>query len=318
MTSIISLNAEFIFHCKFEKNLSPKTIKSYSIDLKQLVEFLTLNNYSKEITDINKHILREYLQSISNMKPKTVKRKMATTKALFNFLEYEDKILVNPFRKMRIQIREPKNLPNVMNIKEIEKIINSTYVAKSEEKELGSYAYAENVRNIAVIELLFATGVRVSELSYLKDECINLNTGQIKVKGKGNKERMIQVCNKEAIRALKEYYKLFNSKIKKQGDYFFINRFNTRLSEQSVRFLVKKYAKIAGLERRITPHSFRHSFATLLLEQDVDIKYIQHLLGHSSIMTTQIYTHVNGEKQKQILQRHPRRNFSIKQKVPIS
>ena len=90
------------------------------------------------------------------------------------------------------------------------------------------------------------------------------------------------------------------------------------LSEQSVRFLVKKYAKIAGLERRITPHSFRHSFATLLLEQDVDIKYIQHLLGHSSIMTTQIYTHVNGEKQKQILQRHPRRNFSIKQKVPIS
>lgn len=316
--TIDKLNIEFISHCKYEKNLSPKTIKAYSIDLRQFVEFLVLNNYSQEISDINKFILREYLQLISSAKPKTVKRKIATVKALFNFLEYEDTILVNPFRKMRIQIREPKNLPNVMNIQEVEQILNLTYQAKREKKDTGSYSHAENIRNIAVFELLFATGVRVSELSHLKNECIDLNTGQVKVSGKGNKERIIQVCNKETLKALKEYHHLFASKIKESGDYFFINRFNNRLSEQSVRFLVKKYAKKAGLDRKITPHSFRHSFATLLLEEDVDIKYIQHLLGHSSIMTTQIYTHVNSGKQRQILQRHPRENFRIKQKCPVN
>lgn len=312
METIEKLNIEFISHCKYERTLSPKTLKAYTIDLKQLLEFLCRNNYSREITSINKNTIREYLQSISNSKPKTVKRKIATIKALFNFLEYEDKILINPFRKMRIQIREPKNLPSVMNIIEVERIINSTYQAKNNEKQMENYSYAESIRNIAVIELLFATGIRVSELSNLKEECINLLSGQVKILGKGNKERIIQVCNHETIKALKEYYKLFYQKIRNCGGYFFVNRFNTRLSEQSVRFLVKKYAKAAGLERRITPHSFRHSFATLLLEEDVDIKYIQHLLGHSSIMTTQIYTHVNSEKQKQILQKHPRRNFKIK------
>lgn len=316
MNDIQIANQDFLAHCKYEKNLSPKTLKFYAIDLKQLVAFLNSNNYSLGITEIDKHTLREYLQSISHSKPKTIKRKMATIKAMFNFLEYEDKIVVNPFRKMRIQIREPKNLPNVMNISEIEKIIKSTYKIKEEEKKLTSYAYAGNLRDIAVIELLFATGIRVSELSHLKEERIDLNSGQIKVRGKGNKERIIQVCNAEALTALKEYHDLFIHKIKECDGYFFVNRFNKRLSEQSIRFLVKKYAQAAGLDRKITPHAFRHSFATLLLEEEVDIKYIQHLLGHSSIMTTQIYTHVNGEKQKQILtQKHPRRNFHIEPNI---
>lgn len=303
---------EFLSHCQYEKNLSEKTIKSYKIDLRQFAEFIKSNNYSEIITNIDKHIIKQYLQSISLSKPKTIKRKIATIKALFNFLEYEDKILLNPFRKMRIQIREPKNLPNVMNIQEIEKIIQSMYKAKQHIKSLNSYAYSESVRNIAVIELLFATGVRVSELSNLKEEHFDISTGHIKVRGKGNKERIIQVCNKESIKALKEYHLLFRDKIKACGGYYFTNRLNKRLSEQSIRFLVKKYATTAGVDRRITPHTFRHSFATLLLEEDVDIKYIQNMLGHSSILTTQIYTHVNNEKQKKILSKnHPRKNFNV-------
>ena len=313
MKTIQSLSLNFLSHCQYEKNLSPKTIKFYGIDLRQLADFLAKNSHSSEITKIDKNILREYLQSISASKPKTVKRKMATTKALFNFLEYEDKIVINPFRKMRIQIREPKNLPNVMNINEVEQIMKSVYKVRQNEKRINSYAYAEKTRNIAIIELLFATGIRVSELSDLRLEFIDLAAGQIKVRGKGNKERIIQVCNKETLKALKEYYKLFQNRIKSCGEYFFVNRFSKRLSEQSIRFLVKKNAQTAGLARKITPHVFRHSFATLLLEEDVDIKYIQHLLGHSSIMTTQIYTHVNGEKQKKILSRqHPRKNLKIK------
>lgn len=311
MTSIEKLKTEFIHYCHYEKNLSPKTLKAYEIDIRQFVSFLTENKASKEIESIDKNIVRQYLHSISALKPKTVKRKIATIKALFNYLEYEDKIIVNPFRKMRIQIREPKVLPNVMNIHEVEKIISSSYQAKNNQSNTDSYAFAETIRDIAVIELLFATGIRVSELSHLRNDCINLHTGKISVKGKGNKERIIQVCNEEAMLALNEYYSLFKNKIKGNG-YFFINRFNDRLSEQSVRFLVKKYAQSSGIQRRITPHSFRHSFATLLLEENVDIKYIQHLLVHSSIMTTQIYTHVNTEKQKQILQRHPRKNFHVR------
>jgi integrase/recombinase XerD len=316
MENIEIATLDFLSHCRYEKNLSQKTLKSYSIDLKQLMLFLKTKLYSCIITDIDKSILREYLQSISSSKPKTIKRKIATIKALFNFLEYEDKIAINPFRKMKIQIREPKNLPTVMNISEVEKIIKLTYQIKIDEKKTDSYTYAESVRNIAVIELLFATGVRVSELSNLKEELIDLSSGQIKVRGKGNKERIIQVCNKESLRALKIYHRLFLDKIKDCDGYFFVNRFNNRLSEQSIRFLVKKCARAAGLDRKITPHVFRHSFATLLLEEDVDIKYIQHLLGHSSIMTTQIYTHVNGEKQKKILSKqHPRKNFRIKYKL---
>lgn len=309
---------EFLSHCQYEKNLSEKTIKSYKIDLRQFDEFIKSNNYSEIIIDIDKHKIKHYLQLISSSKPKTVKRKIATIKALFNFLEYEDKILINPFRKMRIKIREPKSLPNVMNIQEIEKIIQSIYKAKQTVKNIKSYAYSESVRNIAVIELLFATGVRVSELSNLKEEHFDISTGHIKVRGKGDKERIIQVCNKESIKALREYHTLFRDKIKNCGGYYFTNRLNKKLSEQSIRFLVKKHATKAGVGRIITPHTFRHSFATLLLEEDVDIKYIQNMLGHSSILTTQIYTHVNNEKQKKILTKnHPRKNFNMNKSLVV-
>jgi len=305
------LNSDFISYCKYEKNLSEKTIKSYTIDLKQLIGFIAENDYSMYIDDIDKKVLKEYLQKISYLKPKTVKRKIATIKALYNFLEFEEIISVNPFRKMKIQIKEPRTLPKVMSIDEVGKIIKYAYKEMHQEKMKKTYGYAQRVRNVAVVELLFATGIRVSELSTLKEENIELNIGLIKVRGKGDKERVIQICNKETLTALNEYLKIFRDKLY-QSAYFFINRFNKRLSEQSIRFLVKSLAKKAGIKRTITPHVFRHSFATLLLEEDVDIKYIQHLLGHSSIMTTQIYTHVNNEKQKQILsKKHPRKNIII-------
>jgi integrase/recombinase XerD len=245
---------------------------------------------------------------LSGLKPKSIKRKIATIKALFNYFEYEDEILVNPFRKIRIQIKEPFKLPNVMDIGEIEKILRCAYNKLPSKNKKGAGTW----RDIAVLELLFATGLRVSEISNLKIHSVNLNTGLIKVKGKGNKERIITVCNQEPLQALKMYSNLLHSKIGYGEEYFFLNRLNKRLSEQSIRFLVKKYARIAGLERNITPHVFRHTFATLLLEQDVDIKYIQHLLGHSSITTTQIYTHVNSGRQREILShKHPRKQFVI-------
>ena len=233
-------------------------------------------------------------------------------KALFNFLEFEDIIIINPFRKMRIKIKDAKTLPTVMTINEIKQILNIAYQDKNDVHDPQSYRFYEVTRNTAVLELLFATGFRVSELSCLKQENIDLEAGLFKVTGKGNKERIIQICDPEIKHILNEYQAISKSMMKQPDGFFFINRFNKRLSEQSVRFMVKDYAKRAGIEKRITPHTFRHSFATLLLEEDVDIKYIQHFLGHSSITTTQIYTHVNKEQQSKILlNKHPRKNFRM-------
>jgi integrase/recombinase XerD len=312
MTNLQSVTEDFLLHCRVEKHLSPKTIKAYTTDLQQFRSFIRSIFNIDEISLVNKQHIREYLASIETLKPKSVKRKIATIKALFNYLEFEDGIIVNPLRKMRIRIKEPHVLPAVMDIQEIMKIFKAGYQQKKSIANESSYGYEESIRNIAVLELLFSTGARVSEVAGLKIADINLQTGSVIIKGKGNKERVIQICNKESLTILKDYHSLCLGKIRDAGGYFLINRFKRPLSDQSIRNLVKRLVKKAGIKRRITPHTFRHSFATLLLEKDVDIKYIQSLLGHSSINTTQIYTHVNRKRQRQLLTtRHPRREFSM-------
>lgn len=303
---------EFINHCKYEKNLSEKTIKAYCIDLVQFTKFLTEKNYSIEITQITKSEIRGFLEAISPLKPKSIKRKIATLKAMFNYLEFEDKITINPFRKMKIKIQEDKRLPKVMDIDEVKKIFKSAYKNNTSCEKSNTYSYLESMRNIVVVELLFATGARVSEIANLKTENIDVYSGAVTIKGKGNKERIIQICNKETLKVLKQYYSLFIDKIQKAEGFFLINRLGQKLSDQSIRSIVKTFSNEAGIEKHITPHVFRHTLATLLLEKDVDIKYIQSILGHSSIMTTQIYTHVNRKKQTQILTaKHPRKDFSM-------
>lgn len=310
MTIDEAINA-FLTHCRYEKNLSEKTIKSYRIDLRQFTEYLKENKLTDQILNIEKNIIKLYLQKLSSFKPKTTKRKIASLKAMFNFLEFEEHIPISPFRKIKVRIKEPFTLPAVMNADEVGRILQSAYKAKSLIRSLNSYAYKETVRDIAVLELLFASGTRVSELCHLKTENINLSIGYIKVIGKGNKERIIHLCEKESLQSLREYFFHFSSEISKD-DYFFINRLGKRLSEQSVRLMIRKYKDLCGINKKITPHTFRHTFATLLLEEDVDIKYIQNILGHSSIMTTQIYTHVNSEKQRLILSsKHPRRRIKF-------
>jgi integrase/recombinase XerD len=312
MSSIINVTKDFILHCQHEKKLSPKTQKCYKIDLNQFLQFIEKDGVIPQIDKIDKYILKTYLHSLSDFKPKTIKRKIATLKAFFNFMEFEDRILVNPFRKVRFQIKEPKRLPTVMTSLEIQQVFQAVYLNKRTEEIKSAFKNFETIRNIAVIELLFATGVRVSELSNLGLDNVNLDPGFIKVIGKGNKERVVQICNNEIITCLHEYSNLSKKYRKEKINSFFINRYGKQLSDQSIRYIVKKISKLAELKKHITPHVFRHSVATLLLEEGVDIKYIQVILGHSSIMTTQLYTHVNSEKQKAILtDMHPRKKFSI-------
>lgn len=167
------------------------------------------------------------------------------------------------------------------------------------------------LRDIAVIEVFFATGARVYEISNIREESINLNTGLIRLMGKGGKERYVQISNTSVLEVLKKYYDENKQTIRKCG-YFFINNRENRYTEQSIRMMLKKYTKQAGIERNITPHMFRHSFATYLIEEGVDVSCVQQILGHSSIKTTQIYIHIAAKKQAEILREmHPRNNMQI-------
>ena len=309
---IMEVIDKFLFHCKFEKHLSPKTLKAYSIDLAQFKNFISDKLGLTDIILVGKDELKQYIQFISELKPKTIKRKIASAKAMFNFMEFDELIKFNPFRKVRISIKEPKVLPRVMTLQEASALFSSAYQTLEEYADKKDcYGYKEKIRDVAVIELLFGTGVRVSELCSLLYNDIGTDFSSIRVNGKGNKERTIQISNEEIKKALRNYYHLFSDVIEEEH-YFFINRLGNRLSEQSVRLMIRNYKERCNLTKRITPHVFRHSFATLLLEQDVDIKYIQNLLGHSSIVTTQIYTHVSSEKQAEILQnKHPRNELVL-------
>ncbi len=302
---------DFKFHCEYEKNLSTKTLQAYKIDLEQFLNFKDYKNI--DINNFDKYKLKDYIQNlyIQEFKAKTIKRKIAVLKALFSYLEFEEIILVSPFRKMRVAIKEPKNLPKTIQLREIKKVLKYLYRQKEQFEDKNIYSYKALVRDIGIIEILFTTGIRVSEVCNIKRENINLQTGIIKIQGKGNKERVIQICDSEVKKTLKEYINLFANQLK-ENEYFLINRLGNQISEQSVRLMIKKYQKESGVQKHITPHMFRHSFATLLLEEGVDIRYIQHMLGHSSISTTQIYTQVNLKQQKKILNnKNPRRTFNF-------
>lgn len=306
MESLEMLISGYTEYCKYHKNLDHKTLKAYSIDLKQFQNHISASNMEFSLkTTLNHYITEVHKQ----YKPKTVKRKIASIKAFYRYLEYEEILEVNPFNKIDIKFREPQRLPKTIPFYIIQTIIATIY--KQKECSVSDYAAKTNLRDIAVIELLFATGVRISELCSLRPSDINLNTHSLLIYGKGSKERIIQIGNSEVVNALVGYQECFKSDIQLCG-YFFVNRLKSRLSEQSVRYMINRYVKIAALDLHITPHMFRHSFATLLLEEDVDIRYIQKMLGHSSITTTEIYTHVSMSKQKDILiKKHPRNLMQI-------
>ena len=308
-TNIESLNTlikEYLHFCTARKNLDLKTIKSYSIDLRQYSEFLC----DTSLTWDDKKSIEKYIEFMHlKYKPKSIKRKIASLKAFFHFLDIEEIIEINPFHKIQIKYKEPFLLPKTIPLKTIEKIMNFAY--SEQKKQTTLYSQKTALRNTLILELLFATGMRISELCSLTTEQIDFNDYIIKIYGKGSKERLIQICNKNVQNLLDEYRREFDFELNNYN-YFFINRLCNRLSEQSVRNMINSYSKVAGIPVHITPHMFRHSFATLLLEEDVDIRYIQQMLGHSSITTTQIYTHTSINKQKNILSaKHPRNKLEI-------
>lgn len=298
--------ANYLEYCGTQKRLDEKTLKAYRIDLRQFSE----QTSSQEITEITSETLENYIAKLHQQyKPKTVKRKIASVKALFHYLEYKDIIDRNPFNKIQVRFREPVILPKTIPLHTVETFLTTIYKQRSNAKT--AYQKRNALRDAAVAELLFATGMRISELCTLKNEDVNLYEGIILIYGKGDKERRIQIGNDAVIHILEEYKNDFQTEIE-SCKHFFANQSGKALSDQSVRRMINKYTSLAAIDLHITPHMFRHTFATSLLEADVDIRYIQEMLGHSSINVTEIYTHVAMSKQRDILTtKHPRKDFHI-------
>ena len=292
--------AAYLEYCEYRKELDRKTLKAYRIDLRQYFEYICVDEPDKEkIEEYVTHLHKSYKQ-------KTVKRKIASIKAFYNYLEETEIIAESPFRKIKVKFKETVTLPRIIPREEIEKLLNHMYQCLNE-NDKASRKFM--LRDVAVIEVFFATGARVYEISNIRDDSINLNT--IRLMGKGGKERYVQISNTSILEVLKKYYDENEQSIKKSG-YFFVNNRESRYTEQSIRLMLKKYTKQAGIERNITPHMFRHSFATYLIEEGVDVSCVQQILGHSSIKTTQIYIHIAAKKQAEILKElHPRNNMKI-------
>lgn len=306
MKDLQTIIQNYLKYCQCQKRLDDKTIKAYRIDLKQFCTQIP----ASDISEINSDILESFIAGLhEKFKPKTVKRKIASVKAFFHYLEYKDLIVQNPFHRLEIKFREPVILPKTIPLSTVETFLSTIHRQRREAST--PYQRRNALRDAAVIELLFATGMRISELCSLKTSDVNLSDRSVLIYGKGSKERKIQIGNNDVAKILEEYKENFFTEIQTCG-HFFATQDGRPLSDQSVRRMICKYTSLASIDLHITPHMFRHTFATSLLEADVDIRYIQEMLGHSSINITEIYTHVAMAKQRDILAtKHPRNYFLV-------
>ncbi len=294
----------YAFFLKNEKNYSNYTIVSYRNDLIQFFNYLKLYRILKDdkIEYVDRSVMRKYIVYLkkSDYSARSISRKISTVRSFFKFCLREGIIKVNPTINL-ITPKIDKKLPYFLYLQEVNKLI---------ETPLKNTIFG--IRDRAILELLYGTGIRVGELVNLNICNIDLYEKTIIVFGKGSKERILPLGN-PSIRAIQEYLtsrNLFEKKIfvnKNDLEALFLNRLGGRLTTRSIRRIIIKYMKMAGLNKKISPHVLRHSFATHLLGGGADLRSVQELLGHKSLSTTQIYTHITKERLKTIYKKsHPR------------
>ncbi|SDG47953.1 site-specific tyrosine recombinase XerD [Mucilaginibacter sp. P25] len=289
----------FQAYLKLEKSLSDNSIEAYSRDIEKLYQYSDSQTAKLKPELITLTDLRGFINWINELGviPSSQARILSGIKAFFKYLLMEDIIKSDPSELLESpKIR--RKLPDTLSYEEINKIIAALDLSKP-----------EGMRNKAILETLYGSGLRVSELTELKLSNLYLDIEFIKVTGKGNKERLVPIGS-EAIKALKiwiENVRVHNPIKRGEEDYVFLNRRGTRLSRQIIFLTIKGLAEIIGLKKKISPHTFRHSFATHLVEGGADLRAVQEMLGHESITTTEIYTHLDREYLKStISQFHPR------------
>lgn len=279
----------YIDHLKYERKLSDNTVNSYRDNLKQFLLFFE----NKNILNLTEKDVKDFISKL-NKSEKTKAHYITVLNSFYNFLIDEEKITINPCENIRLP-KLPKKLPNYLTVEEVDKLLDLRLNSP--------LAY----RNKAMLELLYSTGIRITELIELKLNNIDFNDELIRVMGKGSKERIIPL-GEEATKYLMLYVNQYRNLIlkTKTSNYLFVNNFGNKMTRQGFFKILKKECKNQGIEKNISPHTLRHSFATHMLNNGADLRIIQELLGHSDISTTQIYTHLSREKIKQDYEYHPR------------
>ncbi len=288
---------EFMDFISVERGLSKNTLESYGRDLSKYVQYLKKGG----ITDLNKvkrQQIQDFLMSLkdSKLNASSIARNLVAIKVFHRYLTSQ-RILKEDVTSVIEMPKLWKTLPDVLDEKEVEAILDSP-----------NARLKQGLRDKAMIELMYATGMRVSELVSLKSNDLHMDMGFVRCLGKGQKERIIPVGSK-AKEALEKYAQKARPKFLKKGESasLFLTRLGKPMSRQSFWMVIKHYVKDARIKKRVTPHTLRHSFATHLLQNGADLRIVQELLGHANISTTQIYTHINKERLKQIHQKfHPR------------
>lgn len=296
-SSLENLIKEYIIYLNVERGLAKNSISSYLHDLKLYLGYLNKNNINSPDNISRNDILNFLLElKAKGMMSSSRARILAALKGFHKFMVRENFTENNP----SFDITSPKiekKLPQFLSIEEVERILS----AVKKRDTIG-------LRDKAILELLYGTGMRISEMTHLNQEDFDKDLGFMKCLGKGGKERIVPVGS-EAIKAVNDYLKLARSKLTTgfRESALFLNSRGRRLTRQGCWKILKKYGEKAGLEKRIYPHILRHSFATHLLENGADLRAVQEMLGHSSISTTQIYTHISQRRLKEVYYKtHPR------------
>ncbi len=288
---------EFIERCKNTRGLSPNTCRAYEYDLR---DFLRQIDPQLGLPEISKEHVLEYVRRLREraLRETTVKRRVATLKILFAWLETEAIVQTSVFHRLDLSIRPPKRLPRALETREMQFLLK---LCETEaDRTMERCSFEQRLLYVAVL-IMFSTGLRVSELVSLSLNDASMNESSFLVRGKGNKERRVYLSSRRAVKAVNRFL-AERLEVSKVGP-FFVNSHGKPLSTQWIRKRLAEIATRAGVTRRVTPHMLRHTAATQLLEAGVDIRFVQKLLGHSSIATTQIYTQVSDRSLRDQLQR---------------
>jgi len=289
---------EFLDYLSVERGLSANTIDAYRRDLYKYCEYLEIKKKRLHLEEATRPDIQDYMmaQKERGLSPNSISRNLVAIKVFHRFM-LREKYIKGDVTSVLDSPKLWKHLPEALSVSEVEQVLKKPNIRNW----LG-------IRDRAALELMYATGLRVSELANLGTDNVNLDIGFIRCIGKGNKERIVPI-GKQAQDALRRYIEKTRTKLAKgrSVDSLFLSRLGKKISRQSLWKMIKRYARLAGIKKDITPHTLRHSFATHLLERGADLRVVQEMLGHADISTTQIYTHINKERLKSIHHKfHPR------------
>lgn len=296
--SSLARNASrFLDHCRVAKSLAPNTLRAYSSDLKHAIR--TFGAETDPLVIDREHV-RDYVRQMldkDRSKETTAKRRVATLKIFFKWLEREEVVSLSVFKTVDLSIRLPRRLPRALDVADMRKLLRHV----ENRSDRAANVYQQQLMHFVVVAL-FTTGVRISELVSLQMAHVSIIDGALHVRGKGNRERRVYLPGRDALRVFSQFIRA-RHRLHGAAEPLLLTEYGERVTAAYVRQRLRRLARSAGIERRVTPHMLRHTAATQLLEAGVDIRFVQRLLGHSSIATTQIYTQVRDGALKEKLVR---------------